>query len=624
MILWLLLSLRPLPHGASIPPQPVIPTASACLQGCFAIGKHRERCFRPAQLQEHRRRHRELLQGSESALYFRTMITSYLNLNSALLKCGRECPPEQIAELEARTHASSFICSNKIEEFRLVSGCLDGATDVTAACASECGVPTDVPFRLDSSPAASVNPAVFLDGVAGICKKEICLMRCSQKGLNKECAGAGDLFKDMARHQVRSGVETLTAAAADENATTVHFMAENYLKNLPTECAFLKDVDEFEKTTPIVVEEQPAETVNPTSTRSDPSNINLTLFKGQTTVVPVLEGGFIAEGETGHVTIELPDEEEEGEVKTVVVMTTPSAEATEAEEKETSHEESKGDIGMDVNEITSPAPTEPVIVVDDTPSDIDENRVQAGTKQEVETKNIKLDAIGVVKDVEKGSTEKLSSEEVGKTPGADLSKTPLTSKASAEVVAGSKEGASKDEGASDDKKSSISKAPAESLSKAPVTSKASAEGVTGSKEDAKDDSRGVSEEKKAIGSAEKLEFEKEKKSDEPRLASKEGTKFNKLSPEPSKPVEENIGEAKGAREESKDSKEEVKGSKEEQKESDEKEDEPEKGSKEKVSDDVGSLGENEAQENLNRHATIKTTPGESPFGLCSKLIGELK
>ncbi|PIO69165.1 hypothetical protein TELCIR_09026 [Teladorsagia circumcincta] len=223
----------------------------------------------------------------------------------------------------------------------------------------------------------------------------------------------------MARHQVRSGVETLTAAASDENATTVHFMAENYLKNLPSECTFLKDVDEFEKllepevssstqagttessatspsemttaevelkkseematvefvmeTTPIVVEEQPAESMNPTSTRAD----------GETTVVPVPEGGFIAEGESGHVTIMLPDEE--AEVKTMVVMTTPSAEATVAEDKEASHEESKGDIGMDVNEITSPAPTEPVIVVDDTPSDIDENRVQAGTKQEVKS-----------------------------------------------------------------------------------------------------------------------------------------------------------------------------------------------------------------------------------------------
>ncbi|KAL6742292.1 hypothetical protein Aduo_015456 [Ancylostoma duodenale] len=37
MIVWLLLSVTEA-YGASIPPQPVIPTASACLQGCFESG----------------------------------------------------------------------------------------------------------------------------------------------------------------------------------------------------------------------------------------------------------------------------------------------------------------------------------------------------------------------------------------------------------------------------------------------------------------------------------------------------------------------------------------------------------------------------------------------------------
>ncbi|PIO56917.1 hypothetical protein TELCIR_21682, partial [Teladorsagia circumcincta] len=149
--------------------------------------------------------------------------------------------------------------------------------------------------------------------------------------------------------------------------------------------------------------------------------------------------------------------------------------------------------------------------------------------------------------VEKGSAEKLSSEEVGRTPEGDLSKTPIA--------------------------------------------KPSAEG---SKEDAKKvESRGVSEEKKS--SAEKVELEKEKKSDDARLASKEGVKFNKLSPKPSKPAEENVDKEKGtSKEEIKDSKEEVKGSKEEVKEGEEKEGAPEKDSK--LSDEIASLGENEAQE----------------------------
>lgn len=39
----------------------------------------------------------------------------------------------------------------------------------------------------------------------------------------------------------------LTDASTDENATTIHVMAENYLKNLPSECAFLKDLHEFDE-----------------------------------------------------------------------------------------------------------------------------------------------------------------------------------------------------------------------------------------------------------------------------------------------------------------------------------------------------------------------------------------
>ncbi|VDM73269.1 unnamed protein product, partial [Strongylus vulgaris] len=62
-------------------------------------------------------------------------------------------------------------------------------------CATECGVPREVPFRLDSSPAASINPTVFLDGAASSCKKHLCVMKCTQEGFNKACPGAGDLFR---------------------------------------------------------------------------------------------------------------------------------------------------------------------------------------------------------------------------------------------------------------------------------------------------------------------------------------------------------------------------------------------------------------------------------------------
>ncbi|KAK6035731.1 hypothetical protein COOONC_26764, partial [Cooperia oncophora] len=167
--------------------------------------------------------------------------------------------------------------------------------------------------------------------------------------------------------------ETTHAATTESSATSSSSSSE-----LTTPEAVLEKSEEIAtiefsmETTPKVVEKQPDETVNPTSTHAD----------GQTTVVPV-QGGFIGEDDTGHVTIQLPDEEEE-EMKPVE-MTTSSAETSEAQDKEATHEESKGEIPMDVNEVTTPAPTEPVIVVEDTPSDIDENRVEPGTKQEVKS-----------------------------------------------------------------------------------------------------------------------------------------------------------------------------------------------------------------------------------------------
>ncbi|KHJ92402.1 hypothetical protein OESDEN_07709 [Oesophagostomum dentatum] len=52
---------------------------------------------------------------------------------------------------------------------------------------------------------------------------------------------------DLARQQVRSGIERLAEDSSNDNVTTVKLMAQNYLKNLPSECAFLKDVEEFNK-----------------------------------------------------------------------------------------------------------------------------------------------------------------------------------------------------------------------------------------------------------------------------------------------------------------------------------------------------------------------------------------
>ncbi|VDL70051.1 unnamed protein product [Nippostrongylus brasiliensis] len=408
MILWLLLFLATYVLGkiyfvnvvnivgASIPTQPVIPTANACLQGCFESGSIVNAAF-------------DLLNFKSIAVD----IENFCSLNSALLKCGRECPAEQVNELEARTHASQFICGNKVEEFRLVSGCLEGAADVTSNCASECAVPTDVPLRLDSAPAASVNPTVFLDGVAGTCKKHICLLRCAQKGFNKECAGAGDLFKDVARHQVMSGIETLTMASNDENATTLHFMAENYLKNLPSECGFLKDLDEFDKvlkeetstsstpsdastmapsagTTEEIVADEEKQPSTEIATQTDAEEATT---KDSAVSEPVFVMDSADDAEIVRSTIapppELP-EEEPAEVKpaeeTTTIAPVEPVQITEEVVGEATTEETKTNEGVDENAVqpTTVAATEPVIVVDDVPpSDFGENSIQAGKQEEV-------------------------------------------------------------------------------------------------------------------------------------------------------------------------------------------------------------------------------------------------
>ncbi|KAL6742295.1 hypothetical protein Aduo_015457 [Ancylostoma duodenale] len=344
-------------------------------------------------------------------------------MNAALLKCGRECPAEQIRELEARTEASSFFCADKIEEFRLVSGCLAGAEDVMSKCAAKCEVTTEVPLRFDSSPAASVNPTVFLDGAGGTCKKHICMVKCSQEGFNKECAGAGDLFKDVARHQIRSGIERLAEESSNDNATTIKFMAQNYLKNLPSECAFLNDLDEFEKvlesknetdsstvasattvaeaesvdskqtTEPAAVQET---TAAPETEPEEPKETGTTSARQEeetsTMGEPERVEGFI-KASNDEIASEMAtstlkaEEEAEHEPLEIAVTTVTAVETTAETQPVETKEEEKTEIGMDVNSLdqTTLAPTEPVIVVDDASESPSENDIQAGAQEEVKS-----------------------------------------------------------------------------------------------------------------------------------------------------------------------------------------------------------------------------------------------
>ncbi|KAE9416695.1 hypothetical protein Angca_002112 [Angiostrongylus cantonensis] len=384
ILVWLLSLLFTSTYGAAIPSQPVIPTTSACLQGCFESGS--------------------LVNAAFDLLNFKSIamdIENFCSINEALLNCGRGCPAEIQPELEARTHASSFMCNDKIEEFRMVSNCLKGVDDITFKCATECEVPTVIPFRLDSSPAASVNPTVFLDGIAGICRRQICHVRCSQSTFNKECPGAGDLFMDIARHQVQSGIDTLVRESTNENLTTARLMTENYVKNLPEDCAFLKDLVQFEKVFATAeVNKESKETELSTAfsidvaisttaeeTEEEVASTESSKQEEETTAASEEEDeGIVIEPSVDHMPPAPPsfdeDKEEEKEQPTET-----SSSSVFTEELPIDMQENKTDVGMDVNavEVTSPTPTEPVIVVDNTSDDASDNSIKAELKDEVKS-----------------------------------------------------------------------------------------------------------------------------------------------------------------------------------------------------------------------------------------------
>ncbi|EPB75412.1 hypothetical protein ANCCEY_05521 [Ancylostoma ceylanicum] len=330
-------------------------------------------------------------------------------------------------------------------------------------CAEQCEVTKEVPLRFDSSPAASVNPTVFLDGAGGTCKKHICVVKCSQDGFNKECAGAGDLFKDVVRHQIRSGIERLAEESSNDNVTTVKVMAQNYLKNLPSECAFLKDLDDFEKvlepknetdssaaasattvaeaesvdsketTEPAAVQEttaapetQPEEPKETGTTEArqgevlEPKNETDSSAAASATTVAEAESvdskettepaavqeetstmgeperveGFI-KASNDEIASEMAtstlkaEEEAEHEPLEIERSTVAAVETTAEPLPVETKEEEKTEIGMDVNsvDLTTPAPTEPIIVVDDASetATASENDIQAGAKEEVKS-----------------------------------------------------------------------------------------------------------------------------------------------------------------------------------------------------------------------------------------------
>ncbi|GMR56479.1 hypothetical protein PMAYCL1PPCAC_26674, partial [Pristionchus mayeri] len=141
-----------------------------------------------------------------------------------------------------------YVCKDKLEEVKTVHDCLESdTTDPLSDCSKVCEVTEHVPLRLDSTATAPVNPNVPAEGTGPLCGKQMCVLKCAREQLNKQCAGAGDLFKEIARHQVEIGWDMLQAQSENTNDTASQLVALSYLANIPEKCVYLTNLETFDK-----------------------------------------------------------------------------------------------------------------------------------------------------------------------------------------------------------------------------------------------------------------------------------------------------------------------------------------------------------------------------------------
>ncbi|MCP9264376.1 hypothetical protein DINM_022440 [Dirofilaria immitis] len=162
-----------------------------------------------------------------------------MNTRDELLKCAQLCTNEEQQELAPKTLISTYICKDKLEEFRLVKECMERQDDDGInKCITDCGHPFDAAVQLDSSPAALVNPTSLTDNTTEICRTTGCVVKCSIKEFNKICAGSGYLFRDIGLKQVTEASKELQNIAF--NSTSVNQQSiQLYLETLPYQCTFL-------------------------------------------------------------------------------------------------------------------------------------------------------------------------------------------------------------------------------------------------------------------------------------------------------------------------------------------------------------------------------------------------
>lgn len=240
-----------LAHGAAIPTQPATPS---CLEQCVSQGG--------------------VVGAASDLMFFKSVavdVNNFCNVYTTLLTCAATCSQDDLNLLMNHTQHAAYICKNKLEEVKAVHDCLENdPVDPLSECAKQCEVKDQMMLRLDSSASAPVNPNVPADGTAPICTKQMCVLKCARGSLNKQCSGAGDLFRDAARHQVELGWAQLQEQSENMNDTASQLVALSYLANIPENCVYLTNTEEFDHL--LATEEEKAKGMFPGAPMADFSN----------------------------------------------------------------------------------------------------------------------------------------------------------------------------------------------------------------------------------------------------------------------------------------------------------------------------------------------------------------
>ncbi|CAG9539237.1 unnamed protein product [Cercopithifilaria johnstoni] len=169
-------------------------------------------------------------------------VEEFCNSRKKLMICAESCSDEERDELAKMASLSTYICKDKIEEFRLVRECMENQEDIDGInkCSTECGHPSDATVQLDSSPAAPVNPFISISSIAQVCRTIECVMKCSIAESNKMCAGSGYLLRDIGFKQVIEANDQLQNNAFNSSSATQQ-LAKIYLESLPQQCIYIID-----------------------------------------------------------------------------------------------------------------------------------------------------------------------------------------------------------------------------------------------------------------------------------------------------------------------------------------------------------------------------------------------